>query len=323
MWVRELCYKNNVNFVSLQETKTECVDLFTSKVLWGNFTFDYAISPSVGNSGGIICIWEPSIFVKENVTGSNLFLLITDWNGKCIIIGDFNEVRTKEERFGSKFNTQDAFNFNNFILSTSLVDLSLGGYSLTWAHKTATKMSKLDGYLILDELLTLFPHLPALSLDRHFSDHRPILLKETYSDYSAIHFRLFHSWFQMDGFDKMVEETWTSMNIAENNGLVRLKKLLLDQGGVNTESLNLQMYLMKYLNDLNDIEAMEVAQKPKVRWSIEGDENTKYFHGILNKKRSQLSIRGVLVDGEWVNDPGKGYLGNKWKNWKGRFLMKR
>ncbi|GJW47341.1 hypothetical protein Tco_0078987 [Tanacetum coccineum] len=65
------------------------------------------------------------------------------------------------------------------------------------------------------------------------------------------------------------------------------------------------MYLMKYLNDLNDIEAMKVAQKPKVRWSIEGDENTKYFHGILNKKRSQLSIRGVLVDGEWVNDPGK------------------
>ncbi|GJY75405.1 RNA-directed DNA polymerase, eukaryota [Tanacetum coccineum] len=73
---------------------------------------------------------------------------------------------------------------------------------------------------------------------------------------------------------------------------------LLDQGGVNTEDLNQRMYLMKSLNDLNDIEAMEAAQKAKVRWSIEGDENSKYFHGILNKKRYQLSIRGVLVDGK-------------------------
>ncbi|GJY75406.1 RNA-directed DNA polymerase, eukaryota [Tanacetum coccineum] len=223
-WVRELCFKNNVNFVSLQETKMECVDLFTLKKLWGNFSFDNAISPSVGNSGEIVCMWEPSIFVKENVIVFDSFLLITgcwvpsgtkiliisvyapqdivgkrmlwdclchvkdNWNGECIIMGDFNEVRTKEERFGSKFNSQDAFIFNNFILSAGLVDIPLGGYSFMWAHKTATKMSKLDRFLISDGLLTLFPHLSDLCLDRHLSDHRLILLKETYLDYGAILF---------------------------------------------------------------------------------------------------------------------------------------
>ncbi|GJZ00209.1 hypothetical protein Tco_0517638 [Tanacetum coccineum] len=37
--------------------------------------------------------------------------------------------------------------------------------------------------------------------------------------------------------------------------------------------------------------------------AIEGDENSKYFHGIINKKRSNLAIRGVFVDGTWCTDP--------------------
>ena len=43
-----------------------------------------------------------------------------------------------------------------------------------------------------------------------------------------------------------------------------------------------------------------------VMWFLNvGDENSKYFHGILNKKISQLVIRGILVDGEWLDDPSK------------------
>nr|GEX19533.1 hypothetical protein [Tanacetum cinerariifolium] len=33
------------------------------------------------------------------------------------------------------------------------------------------------------------------------------------------------------------------------------------------------------------------------------DENTKFFHGILNSKSFQLAIRGTLVDGEWIVVP--------------------
>ncbi|GKC78636.1 hypothetical protein Tco_1129410 [Tanacetum coccineum] len=143
----------------------------------------------------------------------------------------------------------------------------------------------------------------------------------------------------MDGFDKMVEETWKNMVIVDNNDLIRLKKLqflkqklqtwtnnvkternlekvkiqnklieidrLLDHGGTNSEVLNQRMELMKSLDEFNSFEAMKVAQKAKLRWSIKGDENTKYFHGVLNDKRSQLAIRGVLVDGEWVAEPVK------------------
>ncbi|GKF18079.1 hypothetical protein Tco_0062997, partial [Tanacetum coccineum] len=51
------------------------------------------------------------------------------------------------------------------------------------------------------------------------------------------------------------------------------------------------------------MEDMDFVQKAKVRWAIEGDENSKYFHGIINKKRSNLAICGVFVDGTWRTDP--------------------
>ncbi|GJZ32711.1 hypothetical protein Tco_0578147 [Tanacetum coccineum] len=41
----------------------------------------------------------------------------------------------------------------------------------------------------------------------------------------------------------------------------------------------------------------DLAQKAKVKWVIEGDENFKFFHGIVNKKRQQMAIRGVSVNG--------------------------
>nr|GFC29008.1 RNA-directed DNA polymerase, eukaryota, reverse transcriptase zinc-binding domain protein [Tanacetum cinerariifolium] len=53
------------------------------------------------------------------------------------------------------------------------------------------------------------------------------------------------------------------------------------------------------------MEAKDSFKKSKIKWAIEGDENSKFFHGIINKKRSQLAIRGVFDNGLWCTDPGK------------------
>ncbi|GKE06582.1 hypothetical protein Tco_1398600, partial [Tanacetum coccineum] len=82
-----------------------------------------------------------------------------------------------------------------------------------------------------------------------------------------------------------------------------LISLILDQGGSNEEILSDRSLLLKELNDINSINLLEATQKSKVRWAIEDDENTKFFYGILNSKRSQLAIRGTLVNDEWIVDP--------------------
>lgn len=35
---------------------------------------------------------------------------------------------------------------------------------------------------------------------------------------------------------------------------------------------------------------------------MDSDENSEYYHAILKKKRRQMGIKGVMIEGEWIND---------------------
>ncbi|GKD46421.1 RNA-directed DNA polymerase, eukaryota [Tanacetum coccineum] len=311
------------NLLALQETKLENFSVMDAKYIWGNSNFVFISSDSIGNSGGIVCMWESHVFKKDCHTVSDNFIavygtwmstkskiliitvyapqyatetsslwqyiahLINHWKGDCIVMGDFNEVRSAKERLGSNFNVSGANDFNAFIANSGLIDLHLEGYSFTWSYPSAQKMSKLDRFLLSDGLLSTFLQISSICLDRHLSDHHPILLREIFIDFGATPFCIFHSWFSWEGFDKLLADID--------------KKL--DCGEVNDELLLSRMNLMHSLQEKKIADARDNLQKAKVKWAVEGDENTKYFHGIINKNRANLSIRGVMVDGEWIVDP--------------------
>nr|GFC05838.1 RNA-directed DNA polymerase, eukaryota [Tanacetum cinerariifolium] len=44
--------------------------------------------------------------------------------------------------------------------------------------------------------------------------------------------------------------------------------------------------LKNNLLKLTEMEAKDRIQKSKVKWAVEGDENSKFIHGITNKRRS-------------------------------------
>ncbi|GJW59306.1 RNA-directed DNA polymerase, eukaryota [Tanacetum coccineum] len=154
--------------------------------------------------------------------------LFTCWSGEAIVMGDFNEVRCIDERYGSSFNMLGARRFNEFIKSSGLVDINLEGYKFTWSHPSASKMSKLDRFLVTEGMLASFPSLTAECLDRHLSDHRPIFLHEVVTDFGPTPFRFYHSWFSLTGFDDMVEKAWRSFTYTDSNAMVRFKKMLQD-----------------------------------------------------------------------------------------------
>ncbi|GJX31299.1 RNA-directed DNA polymerase, eukaryota, partial [Tanacetum coccineum] len=340
-WIKELISKHKVSFLSIQETKMESVSAMEVKFLWGNYFFDHIISEASGNSGGILCAWDTNFFKKDHHTISDNFIalygtwipnnqklliisvyapqsvsskrmlwsylesLITSWNGESLIMGDFNEVRCIEERWGSVFNSHGANAFNSFISNSGLNDIQLEGFSFTWAHPSATKMSKLDRFLMSNGLLSAFPLISAICLDRHLSDHRPILLKEVFSDFGPTPFRFYHSWLELPGFDDLVSKSWNSFTLDDSNGMIRFKKKLqmlkkeirawtldfkrhqvglskdlksklcdidkvLDQGGVTDDILLSRLEVLKQLHDVQSSNNRDIMQKAKIRWAIEG-----------------------------------------------------
>lgn len=79
----------------------------------------------------------------------------------------------------------------------------------------------------------------------------------------------------------------------------------LDQGEGLLSDATSRMDLLKSINDLEHLEQLDLAQRAKIRWAIEGHENSKYFHGVINKERIQQSIPRILVDGEWIDTPDR------------------
>ncbi|GJU76274.1 RNA-directed DNA polymerase, eukaryota [Tanacetum coccineum] len=75
-WVKELAFKYKLNFLAIQETKMSSVSLMDVKFMWGNSNFDYVCSGSLGASGGILCMWEASMFKKDNATISDNFVAL-------------------------------------------------------------------------------------------------------------------------------------------------------------------------------------------------------------------------------------------------------
>nr|GEW58875.1 RNA-directed DNA polymerase, eukaryota [Tanacetum cinerariifolium] len=179
-------------------------DIEENHTISDNFLVLYGIWKPSKTKLLVISIYAPQALSEKRLIWNYISLLISRWGGECIVMGDFNEVRCVEEHMGSVFNVHGANAFNDFISNSSLIDVRLEGFSFTWSHPSATKMIRLDRFLVSDGFTSIFPYLSAICLDRHLSDHRPILLHDAVIDYGATHFRFYHLWLSWNGFDQMI-----------------------------------------------------------------------------------------------------------------------
>lgn len=47
-----------------------------------------------------------------------------------------------------------------------------------------------------------------------------------------------------------------------------------------------------------------LQQKARVKWVMEGDKNSSFFHSSVKQKRGRNCIKGLTVDGVWREEPG-------------------
>lgn len=140
---------------------------------------------------------------KKQDLWAYLILIMANNKGSFIVIGDFNVVWSASERLGSGFSSSPASDFNNFIFEAALVDIPMDGRKFTRMDRFGCKLSRLDRFLISEGLLDDVPNLCCFALERRWSDHCLLILKEDPIGYGPS-FKMFNSWLDMDGFSEVV-----------------------------------------------------------------------------------------------------------------------
>nr|GEY04183.1 RNA-directed DNA polymerase, eukaryota [Tanacetum cinerariifolium] len=251
----------------------------------------------------LVVVYAPHDMCDKKLLWDYLINVLNPWEGGVIMMGDFNEVRHKSARFGSVFNAHGADLFNSFIANAGV-------------KRSCFRRQR----------------------DRYLSNHRPILLRESVFDYGPIPFCFFHYWLEIDDFNNPVNDTWRMAPGDNSNGLCNLMMKLrffkskikewksghkcplksdlsrlnadlkalddvIDSTKGSDDSISKRVDLVNSIHNINKTLASVLAQKAKVKWSVEGDENSRFFHGILNKKSCQSNVRGVMADGIWIDKP--------------------
>ncbi|GJS30054.1 RNA-directed DNA polymerase, eukaryota, reverse transcriptase zinc-binding domain protein [Tanacetum coccineum] len=230
----------------------------------------------------MINIYGPQDSLDKAILWNRIGDFMHQHAGKYIPFGDMNVVRNENERSSSLFSRHDKDNFNSIIDNSGLIELSLGGRLFTWMNKAGTKLSKLDRFLISEEVAEALPDVRVTAIDPLWPNHNLILLHVSKSNFGPTPFKLFYSWLLRDSFDESIEEK-------------------IEAGSANDDDRDSCIKLLQEVDILDTFEFFDLFQKARVKWDIEGD--SKFFHGLIKQKRRAQMIHGIMKEGIWISDP--------------------
>lgn len=247
--IKGLVNSNKLDFIAIQETKLETIDNRLCEYLWGDTSCDWVFSPSVGRSGGMLCIWNKAnlkmllsfkgrgscgicgewcplkikCFLVNIYSSCNIYDKRRMWEelkmskrgfggGTWCLMGDFNAIKCHSERRGVNVleNRAETGGFSQFIEDMELVDIPVYGRKFMWYKPDGSAMSRLDRFLVSEEWLAISSNSSQWVLNRDFSDHFPILLKTASINWGPKPFRFKNCWIQHKGFGELIEKQWAS-----------------------------------------------------------------------------------------------------------------
>ncbi|GJU92956.1 hypothetical protein Tco_1317712 [Tanacetum coccineum] len=111
---------------------------------------------------------------------------------------------------------------------------------------------------------------------------------------------IFHYWFDIEGFDKLVEDSWKEVPVVDTNSMIKMMKklkylkekirgwnkknkedfrnnkcnlknelaeldLVIDKGEGDVDVVNKRTNVIKMLQELEKLQSLELAQKAKIK----------------------------------------------------------
>jgi hypothetical protein len=211
-----------------------------------NFShFNY--TPSIGNSGGIITIWNGGLFsgtlisqdthhvtaefmckssgrkwYLTNIYGpahnegiQDFFTWLSELDSSnmnlWMILGDFNLIRAPEDRNRPGGDSNNMMAFNSVIQAHDLEEIPLKGRNYTWSNmQDAPLLEKLDWIFTSPDWTTEFPNTMSFPLARLGSDHTPIHIQIGNNIPKSNLFRFENYWLDFDGFMDVISSKWNN-----------------------------------------------------------------------------------------------------------------
>ncbi|XP_022041076.1 uncharacterized protein LOC110943648 [Helianthus annuus] len=285
----------------------------------------------------LINVYAPQKVVDKRILWTELERRIVNDQRFWIVGGDFNCVRDRAERRNSKFLPSVSYEFNEFIDKVGLHEFQLKGRKFTFV--SGNKCSRIDRIFVSWNGLNEWTNAEYRALGREKSDHSPLVLKVEARNYGAKPFRFFNSWLSKEGFEEIVVNAakeysgsgppdvklmgkfrkirqaiveWRKkVTTIEQEEELQLKQDLieLDSFIEDRDLTEAEQWVFdeahKKLREIETGKAKDIRQKSRVKWAKEGDENTAFFHGMINKRKTCNNIPGLMIDDAWVFKPSE------------------
>ncbi|XP_058765712.1 uncharacterized protein LOC131639232 [Vicia villosa] len=354
---------------------------------WGKEECGFSFSASVGMSGGLLSLWNSkTVSVLASFRGEGYLGSKVDWkggifyilnvyspcslvlkralwlrllalknlykDGEWIMGGDFNAVKNHRERVGCSMrsSTVEWRDFSNFIEESGLMDVACKGKKFSWFSGDGKSKSRIDRFLVSDNIVRSWGVLGQLIGDRDISDHCPIWLLSNKVDWGPKPFIFNNEWFSNKDFLSFVEEEWKGMEVSGRGDFVLKEKLRIIKDRLRWWNLNIFGKVdleveegVRVLNESDDREMWEeeahlnkikasrkiwlnlklrenmLIQKSRLRCLNDGDSNSKFFHRVMKERRSKNHIcslntsDGVVESVGGVKEVVRGHFEHKFK----------
>ncbi|GMJ02965.1 hypothetical protein HRI_003965700 [Hibiscus trionum] len=285
---------------------------------------------------GFLNIYAPNSEAERQLFFDQIGGILSSISILIMVAGDFNAVLSKEEKFGGSPSQSGMRIFTEFINRNILINISTIGGKYTWARgNPISSASRIDRFLMHPEFVTLYPLLSQSILPRSISDHCPVILKLGGSVRRRRPFKLFSHWMDNSEFSSLVSKTVEkSRGKGADKLLVSLKteikswvaeqkskeavsiedvekrideienKFVEAKNLSNMDNLIAEMGTLKSkLWDLYRKEGREWNQKSRLKWLLEGDKNTRFFHAVASMRSRSNNIQKLTVGNSTIEDP--------------------
>lgn len=349
------------SIVCLQETKKQVIDLAFVKSCCPKRFDKFAYVPSHGASGGILTIWNSSIFTGDVILTEDFALAIrftsahsaqtwtlyniygpcsgeeciryTEWlynfhiqpDEDCLLVGDFNYIRSPDNRNKPGGDINDMSTFNDIIQTQNLIELPVKGRAYTWSNMQQDPLlEQLDWFFTSLHWTHVYPNTLVKPLSKPVLDHTPCVVTIETRIPRAKLFRFESYWILHPGFMDVVKKVWATPTRSGNAATVLCRKFKLLRQELKIWSKNISRLTIAIENsnialaDLDELENLRSLTIPEanfrsilkahllrlldyqrqywkkrctIRWVKFGDENTKFFSGHCHGKVQEKQHR--------------------------------